>query len=141
MADDTRRNETLSARQETALGALLAGATITEAAGTAGVARQTVSGWANHDFAFMAELRNRRAEVVDALRVRLESLGIRAVQALEGLLDDDDPRCRLAAGARILDLLRVREAAAPHSTTAESLRESHEQAQTLADLVRSACTF
>ena len=141
MPDEARRNATLSAPQEQALGALLGGATITEAADAAGVSRQTVSGWANRDFEFVAQLRTRRAEVLDALRSRLEAVGGRAVQVLEHLLDDDDPRCRLAASGRILDLLRVREAPTPRATTADDLRQSHEQARSLADLVRQACSF
>lgn len=72
MPDEARRNVTLSAAQEHALATLLGGATITAAAGAAGVSRQTVSGWVHRDAVFVADLRNRAAELRTAATARLE---------------------------------------------------------------------
>jgi hypothetical protein len=98
-SDESRRNAT--ARQELALEALLAGATVTDAASAAGVSRQTVHRWLAAP-AFVAELRTRRDELRSALLGRLEALAVRAVERLGTLLDHEDPSVALRAAARIL---------------------------------------
>ena len=47
---------TISPAQEMAIAALIRGATVTDAATEAGVSRQTVSEWRNHDPEFIAAL-------------------------------------------------------------------------------------
>ena len=60
----------ISPAQSLAVAALANGSTITEAAERAGVARETVSRWANDDPDFIAELQNTRAEMAAQLRWR-----------------------------------------------------------------------
>ena len=72
----------LSEKQELALTALLLGARVDEAAEEAGVARETVSRWRNHDPAFMAELRRRQAELWGEARDQLRGLAACAVTCL-----------------------------------------------------------
>jgi len=127
------------------LGGALAGlfhGLLTEAAGTAGVARQTVSGWVNQDAVFVAELRNRAAELRTAAMARLEAAVPAALDALAGLLEHDDWCARVAAADRILRALdRLRPSLEPGEATPDSVRKSREraerEAQSLADLLDS----
>jgi transposase-like protein len=84
-------------RRELALSALLGGATVTAAAEEAGVTRQTVSGWLNHDADFAAEFAERRRELAESARRGLEARVVEAVGALRGLLRHNDPFVRLGA--------------------------------------------
>jgi hypothetical protein len=79
----------LTPAQETALQALLSGATITEAAATAGVQRQTVSGWLNHDSTFIAAYNRRRQFIADEFEGQLRALGRKALKTIETALDGD----------------------------------------------------
>ncbi len=89
----------LSGAQETALEALLCGQTITRAAEAAGVARQTVSGWLNHDFTFIAAYNRRRALLSDEITNRLRALAVKAFDAIEQELEGER---RLDAAKTIL---------------------------------------
>lgn len=142
MPDEARRNLTLSAQQDHALAALLGGATVTAAAEAAGVSRQTVSGWVNRDSAFVAELRNRAAELRTAAMARLEAAVPTALDTLAELLEHNDWRARVAAADRILRALdRPRPSLEPGEATAESVKVARErderQARNLADLLDS----
>jgi hypothetical protein len=133
--DETGRKPTLSAPQEKALAALLEGATVTGAADAAGVTRQTVSGWQNHDAEFAAELQNRRAELWAGALARIEASIPAALDVLTGLLKDADPRLRLAAANRILApvFLHPEDRVVPQPTTADALRRDRERARRSAE--------
>lgn len=91
--DETRRNLfDLTDTQRTAIGELVAGATATEAADTAGVTRQTVSKWKNHHPEFIAELNRRRAELIEERTDRMRDIDVTALGVIgehinEGNLD------------------------------------------------------
>ena len=60
---------------------MLTGATLTEAAKSAGVGRGTLSQWTNHDPAFIAEHRNRKLELWEATRDELVAVQREFLQA------------------------------------------------------------
>ena len=97
-----RPKRTLNNRKEKAVLALLAGASVTEAAEQAGVRRQTVSEWCHHDPLFAEELDRRRAELWASIRGRFEQATAKAVDVLIELMDDDAPHIRLAAASRVV---------------------------------------
>ena len=76
-------NDAMTPQQERAIEALTAGASITDAATTVGVARQTVSGWLNHHHGFKAALNARRDELRQSTVDRLRTLLLKAVDVLE----------------------------------------------------------
>jgi hypothetical protein len=94
----------LAPRQTQALGALLRGATITSAAGAAGVDRTTVHRWLPGDFAFQAAYNGLRRELHREAEVRLESLVHSALGTISTAIDDGDVRAALAVlkGAGVL---------------------------------------
>jgi hypothetical protein len=98
--DETRQNATnyaeLRPDQAEALGFLLAGDSITDAAARVGVARQTVHRWLRDDAAFIAAVNSGRRELVEQTQARLVRLADKAVDALEVALDDGDARIALA---------------------------------------------
>jgi hypothetical protein len=89
--DDAVRLESLldhlTPTQETACHALLSGKSITDAAEAAGVQRQTVSGWLNHDPNFIASYNRRRLAIASEFETRLRSLGTKALETIEAQLD------------------------------------------------------
>jgi hypothetical protein len=92
--DESRR---LTPQQQTAIEHLLLGPTIIEAAGAAGVTRQTVSEWSNHHSPFQTELARRRAEALRDVQQRLEEAALLAVEVLAQIAADP----AVAAGERI----------------------------------------
>jgi hypothetical protein len=76
----------LSQAQHIAIGALMTGQTITDAAQAASVTRETVSRWLNHDAAFQAELGRQRAALHAAVDDRLRNLTAQALDTLENLM-------------------------------------------------------
>ncbi len=79
----------LTASQEIAMGKLLAGSTDAEAGEAAGRTRETVCRWRNHNPAFRAEFNRRQRERRERLRVRLNSLGDKALDKVESELETD----------------------------------------------------
>ncbi len=77
----------LTAQKALAVDRLALGATITDAAQDAGVARQTVSGWYNHDSDFQAAVNARRQEIWTNSADRLRAMLPKALAILEGELD------------------------------------------------------
>lgn len=73
----------LTPEQEKALESLLSGKNITAAAAAAGLARQTVSGWVNHDPIFIAAYNRRRQQLNDWFDDRLRSLAEQAFTVVE----------------------------------------------------------
>lgn len=82
----------LTAEQQAALAALIAGQTVTAAAAMAGVARTTVHRWLREDNTFVAAYNGHRAELRDAAHARLLGLTEKALTALEQALDGGDTR-------------------------------------------------
>lgn len=85
----TETHEPTSA-QERALVALLRGASVTDAAREADVARQTVSGWLHNDPAFIAAWNATRAATWASMRERLTALQSKALDVIKNALDSDD---------------------------------------------------
>jgi hypothetical protein len=114
---------TISTTQALALEALLKGASITNAAKEAGVARETVSRWVHHDPDFSAELQNARAELALQTRCALEALGMRAVGVLvEAMQNQFMHPWRFRAACALLKLIGADKAQTMPSTTAEEVQ-------------------
>lgn len=102
----TRQNETdadgaasaaLTPQQAAAVDLLAVGTTVTNAAESVGVSRQTVSEWLNRNAAFQAALYSRRLETWAGRQDRLRALLPKAVDVLERSLDEDGKPARDAA--------------------------------------------
>jgi len=106
VADAIQQNPTdqLSSSQMRAIAGLMAGKTITAAAGDAGVNRSTVHAWLNEDFAFQAALNEARREAWQALQAKLRALGESAVVCLEKAVAEGDKQVavRLVSGLGLL---------------------------------------
>ena len=93
----SRRNQTnpddltLTPQQETAVDLLVIGKTITDAAETIGVTRQTVSEWLNQHAGFQAAVNRRRQELWEELIDSLRNLVPKALQVLEGKMEGEAP--------------------------------------------------
>lgn len=85
-------NPTLKPQQELALGALLAGENVTDAADAAGVDRTTLHRWLREDMTFCAELNRYRAALRRMTMGRLLQLVPKAVDVLDRALDEADTR-------------------------------------------------
>ena len=100
------QNETLgglSQAQFTAVEALLAGKTVTEAAAAASMGRATVYRWLKDDFAFQAELNRGRREIRRAAFGNLERLAAKATGCLEKAIDEGDVKSAL----EVLNRMRI----------------------------------
>lgn len=116
----------LPSRQAKALDALLSGQNITGAAAIAGVSRQTLSGWLNHDFTFIAAYNRRRQLLADEISNRLRALAVKAFDALEQELEGERKLEAAKAILRVATSLTV-----PTGPTlpaeAENQRRAHQQ--------------
>jgi hypothetical protein len=92
----------LSIEQQNAIEHLLQGQSDRAAAEGAGVSRQTVWVWRNHDPLFIAEVNRRRVESWSEACERMKSLANRALDVLELQLGSDDPKTSLAAAKYVL---------------------------------------
>lgn len=97
----------VSAKQDLAIGALLTGASDSEAAEHAGVSRETLNRWKNTRPSFAAELNRRRAMIWESQVEALRALVPKAVRALEAGLDDDDVRTRMRAASLVLKAVGI----------------------------------
>jgi hypothetical protein len=106
MGDMMRQFEAPRPAQVRAIGALLAGSTVTDAAKSAGVSRATVHRWLSDDPDFMAAYNMARREAAEARRQRLSGMGLEAVETLRELLTDRDtpPAVRLRAAMEVLQV-------------------------------------
>jgi hypothetical protein len=89
--------DSLSPAQMTAVEALLAGKTNTEAAMAAGVGRTSIQRWLKDDFAFQAELNRGRREIRRTAFGNLERLAAKAADCLEKALDLSRRESRLGS--------------------------------------------
>ena len=88
---------------------LAAGATVADAARAAGVSERTVYRRLG-DADFKRQIGEARAEILARAVARLTSASVRAVEALEGLLDSDMDFARLGAARSILEIgMKLRE--------------------------------
>lgn len=92
----------ISDQQSAAILALLAGKTTEEAAAAAGVARQTVSQWRNHDEDFRNAYHAARGDLLETCLDRLRCSALRAVEILAADLESDDAAARRASARLIL---------------------------------------
>lgn len=95
-------NADITDSQQAAITALLAGQTTEQAAAAAGVTRQTVSEWRNHDIAFQLAYNQQRREVLQTALDALRAAGLRAVATLTRDLESEQPADRARAAAIIL---------------------------------------
>jgi hypothetical protein len=109
MTEATKSDKTrqLSIEQENAIEHLLRGQSDRAAAEAAGVSRQTVWEWRNHDPLFIAELNRQHFEMWQEARERLKSLANHALDVVELQLDSDDPKAALAAAKYVLQGTRL----------------------------------
>jgi hypothetical protein len=92
----------MTRRQEKAIAALLAAATIEEAAARVGVGPATLRRWRNLP-SFDHAYRLARQEILDATVSRLVNAATKAVDKLERLLTNRNPALQLRAAVAILD--------------------------------------
>ncbi len=83
------KTDTLTPQQAAAVDALAFGATVTDAAETVKVSRQTVSEWLHHNPAFQAALHARQHELWRGHVERLRSLVPKALDTLEAAVSDE----------------------------------------------------
>lgn len=106
-----RRNATdpaaLTDAQVLALDALLAGATVADAAAAAGVDRSTLWRWRTEVAAFEAALNAGRAQLREAYQGRLYALADRAVATVEAAVQGGDVKAALAVLKGLELLARV----------------------------------
>jgi hypothetical protein len=86
----------LTAQQELAVDLLAMGKTVTEAADSLGVTRQTVSEWRNRNPAFEAALNERRKELWSGMSDRLRALLPNALGVLEQSIERGDVKAAIA---------------------------------------------
>jgi hypothetical protein len=96
----TTKTDTLTPQQAAAADLLAFGVTVTDAAETVKVSRQTVSEWLHHNPAFQAALNARRQELWTGHAERLRSLVPKAMDALEVAVSDEQQG--VAAAVHIL---------------------------------------
>ncbi len=83
------KTDTLTPQQAAAADLLAFGATVTDAAETVKVSRQTVSEWLHHNAAFQAALHARQRELWQGHVERLRSLVPKAMDTLEAAVSDE----------------------------------------------------
>jgi len=92
--DQTRPNLTI--QQETALHALLNGASQQQASIQAGVARTTVTNWINHHVPFIQELNRQRNERTQLLTEHGTRVAQKALTTVENAIEDGDSKLAMA---------------------------------------------
>lgn len=119
----------LTPEQEKAIESLLSGKNITAAAAAAGLARQTVSGWINHDPVFIAAYNRRRQQLNDWFDDRLRSLAEQAFTVVEEEMAPGQEN-RLAAARIVLrSFLALRQPpslATPLAVESQKKRDDHD---------------
>ena len=86
----------LSSKQETALAALLSGATAAVAAKAAGVHRSTMYRWLGNDYNFQAAYNRGRLTIRDELDNRMMRLAFKDVETVEAALKDGNIQAALS---------------------------------------------
>ena len=96
----------LTAPQAAAVELVALGRNDTDTAKAAGVTRQTVNGWRNHDPAFVAAVNAKRRELWEETHARLRGLAVKALDVLAGALEAD-PATALPAAVQVLKALKI----------------------------------
>ena len=89
--------------QAAVIRAIIGGASQKAAAAACGVSEYTVSRWANSDPAYIAALNLERLFAWETQRAELSKLLVKARQALEYVLEGNDPSAMVRAAALILE--------------------------------------
>ena len=92
--DQTRPNLTI--QQETALHALLNGASQQQASIQAGVARTTITNWVNHFIPFIQEMNRRRNERTHLLSEHGTRVAQKALTTVENAIEEGDSKLAMA---------------------------------------------
>ena len=92
-----RKDEGLTPQQAQVIALLLAGKSQVEAANAVGVAPESISRWKANNAAFVAAYNEAQQAHWDAITTKLDNLATHAIDALAGLMEDDDPKVRLQA--------------------------------------------
>ena len=98
----------ITPQQAAVIRAIVAGASQKAAAAACGVSEFTVSRWANSDAAYIAALNLERLFAWETQRAELAKLLIKARQALEFVLEGNDPGAMVRAAALILEQFATR---------------------------------
>lgn len=123
LAPTTGAPPEVSPRQQRAILALATGATDRKAAEAAGVARETVSRWRNHDPVFRAALDQARAAIWRANVEALEALGTDAVAVLRAALSLWNDQLRVRTAMYIADITGLAAAAGLRAATSRVAAE------------------
>ena len=95
--------ETLSARQEKALAALIANPTLETAAQASKVSPRTLQRWIREDPLFQAEYREARRAALDAAIAALQTSATEAIETLRRNLSNRNAHAQIRAATTILD--------------------------------------
>ncbi len=117
------------------LGHLLAGETVTAAAGAGGVDRSTVHRWLKVDFAFQAALNQGKRELRDAAQSLLNKSATKAAETVAHAVDQGDLKAALVLLKGLGILSGSGAAFGPDDS--DVLRQESEVAQEEAELARS----
>jgi hypothetical protein len=126
------RSKPISFTKQRVIMGLVSGLSVTEASLDANVARGTVSGWLNRDPEFQAEYMSLVRRVCGQIEGKIAAGANRATDVLLDLLNNEDPRIRLAAAVRLLDFHRrmplpiKAKPSEAHNLTIKELMESME---------------
>lgn len=92
----TPEQDAISPSQERAIEALVAGATVTDAAKAAGVSRQSLHRWRRDSFAFQARLNAARRDLREEVERRLQALAVEAIESVCRAIQGGDAKAGLA---------------------------------------------
>jgi hypothetical protein len=106
MANHDER-EKLTPAQIQAIGLLALGESITGAAETLSLARQTVSGWLNGNPEFQAALRACQAEIFEDEVRRVKGMTARALEVIYEGLEHENYRFRLMSAVKLLSAVNI----------------------------------
>jgi hypothetical protein len=96
MSQNATPIDALSGKQERVLTLLLTGASVSDAASAAEVARETVHRWLREDYGFQAAFNRGRKELREAMQARLMALAGKAADAVERCICEGDGKMALS---------------------------------------------
>src|SRR5215218_2251744 len=123
--------ETLSAKQERAIVALIASKTLEEAAGRVGVTQRTLYRWQHEDVLFQTEYRHARRAALDSAIAGLQAGAAEAVTTLRNALDDRSVNVRVRAALGLLE----------HALTAHQVLDLSERLKALEEASGETVTW
>jgi hypothetical protein len=93
----------LNQKQLTVALLLATGTTITAAAEKAAITRQTIHGWLNNDYEFMAYINRLKKENTEAARAAIQSAAVLAVETIAAIMkESENDSVRLSAAKEVL---------------------------------------